>query len=340
MKHFTIGKVLSAAAVAGLLATGSVNAQEERNYLLATASTGGTYYPVGVALATLTKVKLQPRQKLNMSAINSAGSGENVRLLRENEAQFAIIQGLFGSYAWNGTGPVEADGPQTGLRAVSMLWPNVEHIVVKKEFAKTGTVVDVLDMKGEAFSMGRKNSGTIGSNATIMANLGVDDIEASYDLVYLGYGPSAAAMQDNKIVGMSTPAGDPVSAVTNAMANMGDDLALLEFTDEQAEAADGGLGLWTRYVVPAGTYPGQTEDYNTIAQPNFLAVRADLPEEDVYLITKTMYENLAFLQGIHPATRAMALDRALAGLPMPLHPGAARYYDAAGLDIPVNLIAA
>ncbi len=329
----------AALAVAGMLVSGPAAAQEARDYLLATASTGGTYYPVGVAIATLTKVKLQPKQKIGMSAINSAGSGENIRLLRENEAQFAIVQGLFGSYAWNGTGPVANDGPQSNLRSISMLWPNVEHFVVKNEFAKTGTVEDVLGMQGEAFSMGRKNSGTIGSNKTIMGNLGVVDIESAYELSYIGYGPSADAMQDGKIAGMSTPAGAPVTAVTRVMAAIGDKVTLLDFTDEQVAKADGGLGLFTRYVVPAGTYPGQTKDLNTIAQPNFLAVRADVPEEDVYMITKTIYENLGFLGAIHKATTAMSLERALAGLPMPLHPGAARYFKEAGLDIPANLIA-
>ncbi|THB79384.1 MAG: TAXI family TRAP transporter solute-binding subunit, partial [Desulfobulbaceae bacterium] len=104
-----------------LLLTGNVNGAEERNYLLATASTGGTYYPVGVAISTLTKVKLQPKQKIGMSAINSAGSGENIKLLRDNEAQFAILQGLYGYYAWNGVGPLKNDGPQKDLRSVTML---------------------------------------------------------------------------------------------------------------------------------------------------------------------------------------------------------------------------
>ena len=344
MKLKQLANTFVACAAALVMATGlavnSVQAQEERNYLLATASTGGTYYPVGVALATLVKVKLQPQQKINMSAINSAGSGENVRLLRENEAQFAILQGLFGNYAWNGTGPVANDGPQTNLRAISMLWPNVEHFMVRKEFAETGTIDDFLAMTGESVSLGRQNSGTIGSNETILGNLGIADMANDYNLVYLGYGPSAAALQDGQIVGMNTPAGDPVSAVTRAMAAMGDDLVLLDFTDEQAEKADGGLGLWTRHVVPAGTYPGQDEDLNTIAQPNFLAVRADLPEEDVYMITQTIYENLPFLQGIHPATKAMSLENALNGLPMPLHPGAQRYFEEVGVSIPENLIAA
>ena len=68
-------------------------------------------------------------------------------------------------------------------------------------------------------------------------------------------------------------------------------------------------------------------------------MRADVSDEDVYMITKTIYENLGFLQAIHKATTAMALEKAIAGLPMPLHPGAARYFKEAGLTIPARLIA-
>jgi TRAP transporter TAXI family solute receptor len=330
---------VAAAAVVGVAAAGFAAPEaraQDKNYILSTASTGGTYYPVGVALSTLIKVKLQPSDGINMSAINSAGSGENVRLIREEEAHFAILQGLFGYYAWNGLGPVEGDGEQEHLRSITMLWPNVEHFVVASEHAETGTVQDVIDMQGMSMAMGRQNSGTIGSNRTLLGNMDVDMDEA-YDLVYVGYGPSAEALQNGQVAGMSTPAGDPVGAVTQAFAAMGDDATLLEFTDEQAETADGGMGLWTRYIIPGGTYPGVDEDTRTIAQPNFLATHQNLPEEDVYKITKTIYENLPFLQNIHPATNAMALENAIAGLPAPLHPGALRYYEEQGVEVPDNL---
>lgn len=326
------------AAIALLLGSVStVQAADARNYLLATASTGGTYYPVGVALATLVKVKLQPTQKIGMSAISSAGSGENIKLLRENEVQFAILQGLYGAYAREGTGPIESVGPQKNLRSVSMLWQNVEHFVVRKKFAKTGTAADLVTMKGESMSLGAKNSGTLGSNTVLLTNLGVD-VEKDYNLVYVGYGPSADAMQNGQLAGMSTPAGVPVSALTKAMANMGDDITVLDFTDEQMKKADGGMELWTRYVIPSGTYPGQTRDIKTIAQPNFLAVRSDVDEDAVYQITKTVYENLAFLNAIHGATKAMGIEKAIAGLPMPLHPGAARYYAEVGIKVPTRLL--
>ena len=86
---------------------------------------------------------------------------------------------------------------------------------------------------------------------------------------------------------------------------------------------DAGRELWTAYTIAAGTYPGQDEDVETIAQPNFLAVNASVDENHVYLLTKAMYENLPFLQAIHPATNAMSVEDALAGLPVPLHPGRA-----------------
>ncbi|MDT8419860.1 MAG: TAXI family TRAP transporter solute-binding subunit [Desulfuromonadales bacterium] len=329
--------VAAVAMLFGAVAT-DVQAAEERSYLMATASTGGTYYPVGVALSTLVKVKLQPQQKIGMSAINSAGSGENIKLLRENEVQFAILQGLYGAYAWNGTGPIKAEGPQTNLRAVTMLWQNVEHFTINKKFAKTGTASDMVAMKGETLSLGKKNSGTLGSNTVLLGNLGAD-VEKDFNLIYVGYGPSADAMQNGQAAGMSTPAGAPVSAVTKALANMGDDIVVLDFTDEQMKQADGGMELWTRYVIPAGTYPSQAKDINTIAQPNFLAARADVDEDAVYQITKSIYENLPFLNAIHGATKVMSVEKAIAGLPMPLHPGAAKYYQEVGVKIPARLIA-
>ncbi|MEM8797102.1 MAG: TAXI family TRAP transporter solute-binding subunit [Pseudomonadota bacterium] len=341
MKFISLKKsataVIAGASLAAVV-SGPVVAQEARDYILATASTGGTYYPVGVAISTLTKVKLQPKQKISMSAINSAGSGENVRLMRENEAQFAIIQGLFGYYAETGTGPVAADGPQKHLRSVSMLWQNVEQFIISAEMAKTGTIDDVVALKGESMALGRQNSGTIGSNRTILGEFGLD-IEQDFSLVFGGYGPSADAVADGKAVGMSTPAGVPTGAVTKLFAAKGEDVKLLNFTEEQATKADGGKGLWTPYTIKAGTYPNQNEDVQTIAQPNFLAVREDVDEDAVYQITKTMYENLPFLNAIHPATKAMSIEAAIAGLPLPLHPGAARYYKEVGIEIPENLIA-
>jgi TRAP transporter TAXI family solute receptor len=336
MKLTKRGLIAATAVLALSLGTAPSKA-EEANYILATASTGGTYYPVGVAISTLIKVKLQPKQKIGMSAISSAGSGENTRLLRENEAQFAILQGLYGYYAATGKGPFKKEGPQKELRSVSMLWQNVEHFIVAADAAKTGTIEDFVNLKGESVALGKKNSGTIGSNRALLSGLGIN-LDKDYTLVYAGYGPSAEALQNGQVKGISTPAGVPVSAVSQLMASAKGKVKILNFTDEELKKTDGGRELWTRYNIPAGTYPGQDKAVNTIAQPNFLAVRSDTSEENVYQITKTIYENLPFLQAIHPATKAMAAEKAIAGLPLPLHPGAAKYYKEIGLKIPDRLM--
>ena len=323
------------ASLATSLAGAGASAQD-RDYRIATGSSGGTYYPVGVALSALVKIKLQPQQGINLSAINSAGSGENVRLLREGAAEFAILQGLFGYYAVAGVGPMEVDGKQEQLRSVTGLWPNVEHFVIAREHAATGTIADLIEMQGLSMAMGRQNSATIGSNRMLLGNFGIE-VDDAYDLVYLGYGPSAEALKEGEVAGMSTPAGDPVAAVARAFASAGNDIALLEFTPEQAAKADSGMGIWTPYVIAAGTYPGLEEETETIAQPNFLASHAEVPDDDVYMIAQTIYENLPFLQNIHPATRALALETALVGLPAPLHPGALRYFEEQGIEVPDRL---
>jgi TRAP transporter TAXI family solute receptor len=194
------------------------------------------------------------------------------------------------------------------------------------------------DLKGEAMALGSQNSGTIGSNRTVLSGFGID-IDTDYELVFGGYGPSAEALQNGQVKGIGTPAGVPVGAVSQLMATAGDGVTLLAFTDAQIATADAGRGLWTPYTIPAGTYPGQAADVQTIAQPNFLATSADLPTEHVYELTKAIYENLSFLQAIHPATKVMAIENAIAGLPLPLHPGALQYYQEVGVDVPARLIA-
>lgn len=118
---------------------------------------------------------------------------------------------------------------------------------------------------------------------------------------------------------------------------MGNDIKILSFTDEQIKQANGNYNLWTKFDIPANTYPGVDKTITTIAQPNF-AVRTDISEEDVYQLTKAMYENLAFLQGIHKATKDMAIEKPSKACPCHCTPKAARYYQEVGIKIPAHLM--
>jgi uncharacterized protein len=328
-KKLLLASIVSAAALTTVHA--------ETKYVIATASTGGTYYPVGVGIATIASIKLAKDSKTTFSAITSAGSNENIDMLGKGEVNFAILQGLFGSMAWQGKDKYQ-DNAQKNLRSISMLWQNVEQFTVKNDYAKTGNINDLKNLYGQRFSIGGRSSGSRVSSETIMSSLGIDFNKM--DIQYLGYSPSSTSLQDGKIDGMTTPSGPPTSAVTNAFASIGNDkIKVLDFDEKDLEAINNNYPVWSAFTIKAGTYPGQTKDINTIAQPNLLVVTKDTPEETVYLLTKTIYENLPFLNSVHKATTAMSLDKAISGLPMPLHPGAARYYKEQGIKIPAALLA-
>lgn len=216
------------------------------------------------------------------------------------------------------------------------MWQNTDHFVLLTELTRDGTIMDLDTLDGQRFVLGARNSGAQWSGHHILTSLGID-YESKFSLAYMGYGPTAGAIQDGTIVGMNIPAGVPVTAITRAFAIAGADLTLLSFTDAQLERINARYPLWSRYVIQAGTYPNQADDLQTIAHPNVLAVRADIPDEAVYKITRTIFENLAALHEIHKATREVTLDKALTGLDAPLHPGAARYYREQGIEIPARL---
>jgi TRAP transporter TAXI family solute receptor len=310
------------------------NLSTDRPYILTTATTGGTYYPVGVALATITKAHLYDTEGISLSAISSAGSAENIKLMRDNQAQFALLQGIFAAWAWHGDGPISK--PQPWLRSIAALWQNVDHFVLLTELTQDGTVWDIDRLDGQRFVLGARNSGAEKSGDHILKSLGID-YEEKLDLAYMGYGATANAIQDGTIVGMNVPAGPPVAGISRAFAMVGEDLTLLSFSDEDIQSINATYPLWSRYVIEADTYPNQPESIQGIAHPNILAVRADIPDEVVYQITKTLWENLAALHEIHKATRGVTFETALTGIGAPLHPGAARYYREQGMTIPAEL---
>ncbi len=335
------GRVFLALTVVGvfvfMMTFTGVEAQAAKKKLtsliIATATTGGTYYPIGVGMASLWSIRLADKHGIQVQAITSAGSGENINMLKGKEVELVILQGLFGKMAWNGIGMYKGK-PDKELRTITMLWPNVEHFVIVKNKVKEGTASDI---KGLRFSIGRAGSGTERSGLTIMEGLGMKrtDIEAEY----LGYFESAKAMKDRRISGANLCAGPPVAAVTDVSATPGMEVVVLEFTDKQLNSINAKTAYpGYRYIIPANTYPGQTKEVRTIAQPNFLGVRADVDTEVIYLLTKTLFENPDYMKAVHKMGGFITLENALSGLPAPLHPGAYKYYKEKGVKIPGNLI--
>ncbi|MEM8949019.1 MAG: TAXI family TRAP transporter solute-binding subunit [Pseudomonadota bacterium] len=305
--------------------------------LLSTASTGGAFHRGGVSLSALIKIKLLPNDRIDLTTSNSSGSLENIARLRDGVSDFAIVQALLGGAARSGTGLATDIGAQRDLRAVTVLWPNVEHFIIRKDLVTSGTIADFLTLEGKRVSLGRERS-AIESNRVLLGNLGLD-VQRDVERVPLSFRPSVAAFRNGEIDGLSLPASTPVPAFVELMSQLGPDAVVLNWTEEQRRQADGGLGLWSPLTIPGNTYPGQDAPIETIAQPNFLAVHADVDDDVVYAITKAIFENLPFLERLHAPFQFLSLDEAVTGLPVPLHPGAVRYYEEMRLDLQKAVIA-
>lgn len=331
-----MNKIFIKTIIIALLLTNLSANKVNQKYLIATANSGGTFYPVGVGIATIASLELSKKNRLIFSAITSAGSAENIDMLEKGEVNFALLQGLFASMAWQGKATYE-NKAKKNLRSISMLWQNVEQFTVKRDFVNTGNIMDLKNLYGKKFSISGRNSGSRISAETIMNSLGINFDKM--DVQYLGYTPSSIALQNGKIQGMNTPSGPPTPAVTNVFTNIGaNNIKVLEFNEKNLKDINNNYPVWNSYIIKAGTYVNQLNDIHTIAQPNLLVVTKETPMQTVYLLTKAIYENLPFLNTVHKATKVMSLQKAIVGLPMPLHPGALKFYKEKGIKIPSSLI--
>jgi TRAP transporter TAXI family solute receptor len=303
-------------------------------FLLGTSSTGDSYHPVGVALSTLVKLKLLPESGIDLTAVNTAGSRQNVDLVRQGDVQFAIVSALAAHDARTGSGDFERFGPDDNLRAVATLWQSVDHLLIRDDAVTSGTITDFLDLTGRPVSLGREDTNTLLENRKLMAALGVD-IDSAFELTDLGSVESVDALAAGQIDGMGASGSLPLPVVTEAYDKLGGEAALLDIDDEQFSQIDGGRGLWQRVVIPSGTYPGQIRDIFAIGVPNILVVHEDVGDDIVYQITRTLFEELDYLHGLHESTRNISLEGAVTGLPLPIHAGAQRYFEERDIELPL-----
>ena len=305
------------------------NFEKKEIYNIATASTGGTYYPIGVGMGQLWTENYRD-QNIKFNGQSSAGSVENIDLMKNGEADMSILQNLISTQAYKGSGVFEGN-EYKDLRAIGMIWPNVEHFVLMNSEVDSG---DISDIEGNSFSVGPQASGTEQSTMTMMEGIGLD--KSNIRPEYLGYDDTISSMRDGRLDGGSLPAGVPVSAITDMLAsNLS--ATILEVTDEQLAQINEVADAWYPYTIEAGTYPRQEEDIQTIAQPNVLVATPEMDTEFVYDLTKILYENQEFMIGVHNSAKEMKVETALEGLNTPLHAGAYKYFDEQGLDIPEKL---
>ncbi|MDO4552863.1 MAG: TAXI family TRAP transporter solute-binding subunit [Bacillota bacterium] len=288
------------------------------NLILATGGTSGTYYPYGGAMAAIFNANIEG---MNCTAQSSGASAENLRLLNSGEADLAIVQNDVMDYAYNGIELFEGAAID-GYSAIACLYPEVVQIVARPEL----NVESIADLAGLRVSIGDAGSGVETNAIQILAAYGLtrDDIDARN----LSFKESGSAFQDNQLDAFFVTAGVPNAAIQEICVTK--EVTMISLGGDELAGLLEQYGYYTEYTIPAGTY-GEAPDATAVSIMATLAVSDALDEDVVYNITKTLFEKQADLAAQHAKGAELSLEKALDGISIPLHPGAQKYYEEAGL---------
>jgi hypothetical protein len=293
---------------------------------LATAGTGGVYYVLGGSIADLWSRELAEH---DFVAEVTGGSVENLSLLLRGDVQVAFSMGTSAYEVFYATGSFSEREPAQVL-ALTALYPNVLHLVTVE-----GTGVESLaDLVGRRISVGAPGSGTEVAARTLLEGNGIsyDDFRPQR----LNFNETASALRDGNIDAGFLSAGPPTSAIMDLATARPVRLVPIGAAEVANNAVlDPTVGP---DVFPPGTYPGLDTEVETLSTPNLLVVRADMSEELVYDLTRALFAVQPELANVHPAARHLSAEYTLAVSPIPLHPGAVRYFVEAGYEVPDRLI--
>ena len=302
-------------AVSSMFAT--AQAENPKFLSMLTGGTGGTYYPLGGAIAKI----VSDETGIKTDALSSNASADNIIALNDGEAEIAFTQTDVAAYAIDGINNFK-DKKIEGIQALGSLYPEtVQIITTEKSGIKT-----VNDLKGKKVSVGAPGSGTYVSAEQILEVYGLNmkDIRAQH----LDFGESVGGIQDGNIDAAFITAGTPTGAVEQLTATA--KVNVLPIDGEEAKKLIDKYPFYGVNTIKEGTY-GLANDVDSVAVLAMLVVQKDLPEDAVYNITKAIYENLDKIA--HAKAKEISLDKALDGIGFDLHPGAKKYYEEKGLEV-------
>lgn len=288
-------------------------ADAKRFLSIGTGGTGGIYYPLGGALASL----LSAADSLHQyTAEVTGGSVENTNRIMKGEIDlgFAISTTVYEAYH-GGEGFAT---PDVRLRVVAPLYPNVTHVLVRAGSTANG----IADLKGQRVSVGAAGSGTEQVSKQLLAAYGLtyDSIDARY----LSFTESAAALADGAIDAAIFSVGYPAAAVLEAMTT-GHARLLPVDADHASELAEQ-YPYYSVTLIPDSAYPGLTADVPTVGVMNWIIAREDLPNHVVDVLLDVLRDHLDDLEQVVAVAGQINLTNLLAA-PIPLHAQARHWLD-------------
>ena len=308
---------LAIGLAASVIATSAVAQQQFVNVL--TGGQSGVYYPLGVALSQI-YAKAIPNARATAQVTKA--SAENLNLLQAGRGELGFSLGDSVSDAWKGDEEAGFKTKLDKLRGLSATYNNYIQIVAN---ADSG-IKTLADLKGKRISVGAAKSGTELNARAILKAAGLTYADLG-KVEYLPFGESVELMKNRQLDATLQSAGLGVASIRDLATS----IKIMVIPVPADVVAKVGDAAYQPAVIPANTYTGQTADVATAAIPNFLITHAGVSDDLAYQMTKSLYDNLDTMYAAHNAAKAIKRENALNGMPVPLHPGAARYYKEVGL---------
>src|SRR3990172_1440957 len=295
-------------------------AQQRRLVTIASGWVVGVYYPLAGAMSRIVyKVK-----DLNLRATveSSGASVANAQLIGTGDADFALLQNDIAFYAYNGvTLSAFKDKPIKNMGAIFTIYPELVHVVA----TKASGIKTVKELRGRRVVLGPQGSGTEANALQILEAYGLKESDLKAERIDAA---AADQIKDGRVDAGFFTTGMGSAVILDTF--ISGKVALVTVDGAEAEAMKKKYPFYTSVKVPANTYKDQAEA-TTVAVMAMMVARSDLPEDLVYRFTKAIFDDLKQFHAAHSAAQNLTLETALNGNPIPLHPGAAKFYKEKGI---------
>ena len=287
---------------------------------MGTGGSAGTYYGYGGVLGQY----ISNKAGIDVTVVATDGSKANIQGIQSGDYQLGTVQSDVMAYAWEGTRSFESTGKVDAFRVVAGLYAESVQLITMDPDIKS-----VADLKGKTVSIGAPSSGVYFNAMDVLTAAGLteNDIKAQYQ----SFSDSTDALKDGKIDAAFIVAGAPTPAITELCTT--NSAYLVPIDGAVADAMMAACPFYTTYNIPAGTYPGQDTDVTTVTVKATLIVSASASEDDVYNLTKAIFDNAADIAKENGKGAELSLDNATSGMTAPFHKGAAKYFAEKGITV-------
>ena len=325
MKRLAITAAATVFAVGGLLAGAATpgGAADQQFVSIGTGGVTGVYYPTGGAICRLVN-KGRKEHGIRCSVESTAGSVYNINNIRNGELDFGVAQSDWQYHAYNGTAAFEDDGKFEDLRAIFSVHREPFTVVARAD----ADITSFADLKGKRVNIGNPGSGQRGTMEVVMKALGWTTADFALTSE-LKSAEQSQALCDNKIDAMVFTVGHPSGSIKEATTSC--DSVLVSVAGPEIDKLVADNVYYRTSTVPGGMYRGTDRDVATFGIIATFVTSTAVPEEVVYVVVKSVFENFDDFKKLHPAFADLRAEEMIKdGLAAPLHDGAAKYYKEKG----------